>query len=74
MQRVDSDEDQVMKGARGITCEGVFARLKHLLHWTRCRLWGEEGVKAELAWRLLAHNLMLLTSVWKPMVGLPNTA
>ena len=73
-QRVDSDEGQVMKGARGITCEGVFARLKHLLHWNRCRLWGEEGVKAELAWRLLAHNLMLLVEVWKPMVGLPNTA
>lgn len=72
-QRFVSDEGQVMKNARGITCEGVFARLKQLLHWGRCRLWGEKGVKAELAWRLLAHNLMLLTGVWKPMIGLPHT-
>ena len=73
-QRVDSNEGREMKRARWITCEGVFARFNDLLHWGRCRLWGEEGVKAELAWRQLAHNLMLLIGVWKPMVRQPNTA
>jgi transposase len=73
-KRLETDKGSVMKRARWIVCEGVYARLNHLLHWKRCRLWGREGAKAELAWRTFAHNLMLLTGRWKPLVDHPITA
>jgi hypothetical protein len=45
-----------------------FARLNSLLHWGRCRMWGQTGAEAELLWRQFVHNLMLLSGIWKPMV------
>ena len=66
--RVHSDEGAQMRRARTVVCEGAFARLNGLLHWKRCRMWGRAGVEAEIRWRQLAHNLMLLTGVWKPLV------
>lgn len=68
-QRVDSEEGRPMKAARSIACEGAFARLKDLLHWPRCRMWGHAGAEMELLWRQFIHNLMLLTGVWKPIVA-----
>ena len=73
-QRVASEQGHAMRRARWITCEGVMARVKGLLHWDRCRMWGLEGAKTELAWRHLTYNLMLLAGAWKPMVGRPNLA
>ena len=51
-------------------CEGAFARLNGLLHWKRNRMWNRAGAEAELLWRQFAHNLMLLTGVWKPIVAM----
>jgi len=56
-----------MKHARAVVCEGAFARLQGLPHWRRRRAWGWEGIQAEVAWRTLAHNLMLWTGQWKPL-------
>jgi len=68
-ERVQSDEGVAMAHARSATCEGVFARLKCLLHWPRCRLWGLAGVRTELTWRHFIHNLMLYTKLWKPLMA-----
>ena len=65
--RTASEEGVALKTRRRIVAEGVFARIKELLHWARCRCWGKTGATAELTWRSLAHNLMLLTKSWEPM-------
>ena len=57
---------------RRTTAEGLFARLKHHLHWPRCRLWGRRGAQAELLWRQLANNLLILTGYWAPLVHTPE--
>lgn len=67
-QRLDTDEGRSHKKARWVVCEGTFARLNHLLHWGRCRMWDRAGAEAELLWRQFANNLMLLTGIWKPLV------
>jgi transposase len=67
-QRLDTDEGRRHKEARWVVCEGTFARLNHLLHWGRCRMWGRAGAEAELLWRQFVNNLMLLAEIWKPMV------
>ena len=72
--RLDTQEGLAMKHARWVVCEGAFARLNGLLHWHRCRMWGRAGAQMELRWRQFAHNLMLLTGVWKPMVARANVA
>jgi hypothetical protein len=64
---VQSDAGQRMLRARATTGEGVFARVKHLLHWKRCRTWGRAGAQAEAYWRQITHNILLLTEIWKPM-------
>jgi hypothetical protein len=67
-QRLDTVEGRRQKNARWVVCEGTFARLNHLLHWGRCRMWGRAGAEAELLWRQFVNNLMLLSGLWKPMV------
>jgi len=67
-QRLDTDAGRSRKKARWVVCEGTFARLNHLLHWGRCRMWGRAGAEAELLWRQFVNNLMLLSGFWKPMV------
>lgn len=67
-QRLNTDEGRSHKRARWVVCEGTFARLKHLLHWDRCRMWGRAGAEAELLWRQFVNNLMLLTGIWGPLV------
>lgn len=66
-QRLETPEGRQMKIARWTTVEGVFARIKGLLGWTRCRTRGLKAVQAELKWHQLAHNLCLLTGIWQPM-------
>lgn len=66
-QRLETPEGQRMKMARWAVVEGVFARLKGLLGWTRCQTWGLQGAQAELKWHQLTHNLCLLTGIWQPM-------
>jgi transposase len=66
-QRLETPEGRQMKIARWTTVEGVFARIKGLLGWTRCRTRGLQAVQAELKWHQLAHNLCLLTGIWQPM-------
>lgn len=61
-------QGQRMLHARQATAEGTFARLIGLLSWKRCRAWGRRGAQAEALWRQLAHNLMLLTGQWQPLV------
>lgn len=65
--RLKSDKGRRLKKARWVTCEGIFSRLVDLLHWRRNRMWGIEGARAELAWRTLTHNLLILAGVWKPI-------
>ena len=60
--------------ARKVVAEGVFGRLFGLLHWRRCRTWGQRGARAELLWHQLAHNLMLLLGQWQPLVPRGPTA
>jgi len=67
-ERVQSEEGRWMRRARSVVCEGAMARMQHLLHWKRCRMRGREGMEAELQWRGLANNLMLLAGLWKPLV------
>lgn len=67
-ERLDTDEGRSHRKARWVVCEGTFARLNHLLHWGRCRMWGRAGAQAELLWRQFVNNLMLLSGIWKPMV------
>jgi len=69
-QRLQTDEGRRKKRARWVVCEGAFARLNGLLHWKRNRMWNRAGAEAELLWRQFAHNLMLLTGVWKPIVAM----
>ncbi len=54
--------------SRKITAEGAFARIIHLLNWRRCRTWGKRGAQAEALWRQIAHNLLLLTGHWRPIM------
>ena len=61
-----------MLHARQTTSEGTFARLIGLLHWRRCRTWGRRGAQAEALWRQIAHNLMLFTKQWQPLVLKPR--
>lgn len=61
-----------MRNARQATSEGIFARLIGLLHWRRCRTWGRSGAQAEALWRQIAHNLMLFTKQWQPLVLKPE--
>lgn len=70
--RVATSRGQWMKQARSVGCEGAFARLKRLLHWWRCPMWGKEGMQADLTWRQLTHNVMLMTQSWRPLAV--NTA
>lgn len=65
--RLDTPQGEQMLRQRWAAGEGAFSRLKHVLHWPRCRTWGREGATAELLWRQLTHNLMLLTRQWQPM-------
>lgn len=67
-QCVDSDYGKALLRARWITCEGAFARLTERLHWRRCRTWGATGARVEALWRQIAHNLMLVTGQWKPLL------
>jgi len=66
--RLDTPEGKHRLLQRFTTSEGVFARLTAQLHWRRNRMWGMQGAKAELAWRSLVHNLLLLAGIWKPMI------
>lgn len=66
--RLETDGGRRMMRARSVVCEGAFARMSSLLHWKRCRMWDRAGARAELLWRQLTHNLMLLTGTWKPLV------
>jgi len=66
---VNSEEGRRKKIARSVVCEGAFARLKDLLHGRRRRMWNRVAAEAELLWRQFAHNLMLLTGIWKPIVA-----
>lgn len=66
--RLDSSLGRWHSRARRVTSEGVFARLRELLHWRRCRCWGKAGAIAEATWRMVAHNLMLLIGYWKPLI------
>lgn len=66
-QRLETPEGRQMKMARWAVVEGVFARMKDLLGWTRCRTWGLQGARAELKWHELTHNLCLLAGIWQPM-------
>jgi hypothetical protein len=65
-----------MAAKRRTTAEGAFARIKERLHWRRCRCWGRAGAAAELLWRQLTHNLLILTGYWKPLTHeqLPEAA
>jgi transposase len=65
--RLETGQGRRRLKQRWITCEGVFARLVGLLHWRRNRMWGLQGARAELAWRVLTHNLLILLGIWKPM-------
>lgn len=67
-ERVRSSAGRWMSKARWVTLEGCMGRLKERLNWKRCRMWGKRGAKAELAWRQLTHNLMLLIGAWQPLV------
>ena len=66
--RVSSPEGKRCMRARAITAEGAFARIVHLLHWRRCRAWGKRGAQAEALWRQIAHNLLLVTGCWQPIM------
>lgn len=66
--RVNSDRGKRYKKARHVVLEGAFARMVENLHWRRCRTWGRAGAKAELLWRQITHNLMLLLGHWQPLV------
>lgn len=66
--RVQSPSGRAHLRARHITAEGVFARMAERLGLRRFRTWTLAGATAEVRWRQLAHNLMLLTRHWQPMV------
>lgn len=66
--RVQSQSGRAHLRARHITAEGVFARMTERLGLRRFRTWTRAGAAAEVRWRQLAHNLMLLTRHWQPMV------
>lgn len=66
--RLDTPEGKHRLLQRWTTSEGAFARLIGHLHWRRNRMWGMHGARAELAWRTLTHNLLLLAGIWKPMI------
>ena len=70
---LQTPEGERMSHARQANSEGTFARLLGLLHWKRCRAWGTSRAQAEALWRQIAHNLMLLTGQWKPLVLKPQT-
>lgn len=66
--RVTSESGQALLRARWTTAEGAFARLNGHLGMARCRLWNTAGATAEVLWRQLTHNLMLLTGQWRPLI------
>jgi transposase len=66
--RVKSESGRASLRARHTTAEGIFARITERLGLRRFRAWTLAGATAEVRWRQLAHNLMLLTGHWKPMV------
>jgi len=66
-ERVQSEKGQRLKTARHVAVEGCMSRLKEFLGWRRCVTWGLKGAQCELTWRQLAHNIMLLTGIWKPL-------
>jgi len=66
-QRVASEDGKALKRARWTAAEGAFARLNGQLGMRRCRMWNQAGAQAEVLWRQLAHNLMLLCRAWKPL-------
>lgn len=73
--RVASASGQALLRARWTTAEGTFARLNGHLGMSRCRLWGTAGATAEVLWRQLTHNLMLLSGIWQPLIHpRPQTA
>lgn len=72
-EHLQTPQGKRMCHARQATGEGTFARLLDRLHWKRCRTWGQRGAQAEGVWRQIAHNLMLLTGQWKPLVLKPQT-
>ena len=67
-ERTESDEGMRMRKARSVSGEGAISRLVEFLHWRRCRTWGRLGARAEARWRQIAHNLMLATGLWRPLV------
>lgn len=67
-QRLETETGQQRIWARWTTGEGTFARLLDKLDGRRNRMWDKLGAQAELAWRQLAHNLMLLSGLWKPLI------
>jgi len=66
--RVATAHGQSLLRARWTALEGLLARVIDLLGFRRCRTWGRKGVIAELRWRQLTHNLMLLIGKWRPLV------
>lgn len=66
--RTKSAEGLALLRARWTTAEGTFARLNGHLGMARCRLWDTAGVTAEVLWRQLTHNLMLLCGAWQPLI------
>jgi len=66
--RTNSEAGQALMRARWTTAEGAFARLNGHLRMARCRLFGTAGATAEVLWRQLTHNLMLLCGAWQPLV------
>lgn len=66
--RVQSDAGRALLRARHTTAEGAFARMAERLALKRFRTWSVQGARAEVRWRQLAHNIMLLTQHWQPLV------
>lgn len=72
--RVRSEHGQALLRARWTTAEGIFARITELLSMHRLRARGTKGAEAEVGLRVFAHNVMLLTGAWRPMVYQPAKA
>ena len=66
-ERLETEEGLRMRRARWAAGEGIFSRLKHLLHWRRCHMRDRAGAEMELLWRQTTNNLLLLTGIWRPL-------
>lgn len=66
-ERLDTPAGLRMRQARWAAGEGIFSRLKCLLHWDRCHMWDMAGAEMELLWRQVTNNLLLLTGTWRPL-------